>query len=93
MLNYKRRKNYANAAAFAMVMWPISVLVEFSTNPSSANSFVLEMSSALYVCCIYLNALQTTFDLGCTHYEARSEQSGMDPYCLQEHKQMTEQMT
>ena len=44
------------------------------------------MLSAFYVCCIYLNAHQATFDLGSKHYEPWSdcsEQSDLCPYCLQ----------
>ena len=40
----------------------ISVVIQ-SINPKPANFFALKMSSAVYVCCIYSNALQTTLEL------------------------------
>ena len=36
-------------------------------------TFALKKLSALYICCIYSNALQTRFDYGCEHYESRSD--------------------
>ena len=50
-------------------------------------SFVLKISSAFYVCCIYSSSLQTRFYHEGKYYGPRSdcflEQSDLGPWCLQ----------
>ena len=66
------------------------ILVLLLFKPYPANIFVMKMSSAFNICCIYSSALQTRFyhpNKVNEHYEPWStaplEQSDLDTYCLQ----------